>query len=608
MTVPSSIPLPFPRATSEVVAHYIHDTKTEQGSALTRLSGLELRHLIGASMQHLRGLIGPRSTAFSCILASGDPVEVAIAALATWRLGGRVILPPNLRTTTLSRLQERLGAHDIPVVMPRLTLNLLDRATTESDASTGSEQWQTAIDSDDTILTCYTSGTTGEPEAADKTARQLLGEAQLLASQFMTTPGRGVVCSVPTHHLYGFLFGVLAPLYGQQILVGGSGPERPSLKSLTQDLFEPQLVSVPVHLRSLLATQRDLLGSFQSFFSSSAPLPQKVGEELLTLSAHARLIEIFGSSETGGIATRQNAPGGAWRPLPGLTIAADERGLLSLRSPFTEAGIDVPFTTSDQIEVLPDGFRHLGRKDGVVKIGGKRVSLQELEARALEQTEIADVACVTLTSRGLRHQEIGMVVVARALPESAFQFKQELRQRLRQHFDDVVIPRRIRLVESLPRKTTGKLEQAELIALFEDPTSSVKPPAALDGFADFRITSQQLDLDCRDAHLEYEVRLSAEQIWFQGHFPKFAVLPGVVQLRSLVLECARHYWPDLRNLRSQRQVKFKRPLIPGDTLRVRLSPERDPTKLTFNIEWLGNPLSSERGPVPAASGVLYFEN
>ena len=104
------------------------------------------------------------------------------------------------------------------------------------------------------------------------------------------------------------------------------------------------------------------------------------------------------------------------------------------------------------------------------------------------------------------------------------------------------------------------------------------------------------------------MRLSAEQIWFQGHFPKFAVLPGVVQLRSLVLECAQHYWPGLNNLRSQRQVKFKRPLVPGDTLRVRLSPDHDASRLSFNIEWLDNPLNSERGPVPAASGVLYFDD
>ena len=487
MTVPSSILLPFPRATSEVVAHYIQAPDGNQDSALTRLSGLEVRRLVTAGMEQVRSLVGPQSPAFSCILASSDPVEIAIAALATWRLGGRVILPPNLRATTLSRLQERLETQDMHVVMPRLPLHVLDSATrTMSDDSPSAAQWQIAIDSNATILTCYTSGTTGEPEAAHKTAGQLLGEAQLLATQFMTTPGRGVVCSVPAHHLYGFLFGVLAPLYGQQVLAGGSGPERPSLKSLTQGLIDPQLVSVPVHLRSLLSTQRELLGSYQCFFSSSAPLPQEVGEELLRLSARTRLIEIFGSSETGGIATRQNSPGGAWKPLPGLVITADESGLLKLRSPFSAGGFDVPFTTSDQIEVLSEGFQHLGRKDGVVKIGGKRVTLQELEARALEQAEIADVACVALTSRGLRHQEIGMVVVAREQPENDRLFKQELRRRLREHFDDVVIPRRIRLAESLPRQATGKLELAGLMDLFEDPTFSAKPPAALDGFADFQ--------------------------------------------------------------------------------------------------------------------------
>ena len=143
--------------------------------------------------------------------------------------------------------------------------------------------------------------------------------------------------------------------------------------------------------------------------------------------------------------------------------------------------------------------------------------------------------------------------------------------------------------------------------LFEANASSSIRKRPLDGFKDYRVTSEPSAERAEDTHLEYEVRLAAEQIWFQGHFPQFAVLPGVVQLHSLVLECARHYWPQFQNLRSQRQVKFKRPLVPGDTVRVRLSPALGPTRLSFSIDWLGNPSSAESGPVPAASGVLYFD-
>jgi 3-hydroxymyristoyl/3-hydroxydecanoyl-(acyl carrier protein) dehydratase len=356
-----------------------------------------------------------------------------------------------------------------------------------------------------------------------------------------------------------------------------------------------------------------------------------VGQQILALHPRPLLVEVWGSTETGGVATRLSDPGGLWRPFPVVSVSQNDQQHLVIRSPFAPCGPLEAYTTTDRVALEDHGFRHLGRSDGVLKVGGKRVALQDLEACARSHPQVSDVVCIALPTPGLRNQIIAMAVASLDLTVAA------LRSHLATHFDDVVLPRKIRILARLPRTATGKLPRAEVEALFVLPPSTtlapLEPPAPCApvmlspleqiqrrleqaGFLAFEPSTNPVD---QANVLQFNVSTHADQLWFQGHFPGAAVLPGVVQLRSLVEHSARLMWPDLGQLTGLSKVKFKRPILPGDRLRVRLTHVAEKRSVQFDIQWLGSshtissPLSallpqvfSQSPPSETSSGILTF--
>lgn len=122
---------------------------------------------------------------------------------------------------------------------------------------------------------------------------------------------------------------------------------------------------------------------------------------------------------------------------------------------------------------------------------------------------------------------------------------------------------------------------------------------ACDGFADVRFESSAGDFDAFPSRVVLVASTQSQQIWFQGHFPAFAVLPGVVLLQRLVVGSARILWPELGALRELRGVKFLRPVLPGDALVVELSRE-SLTEAHFRVANHGSELRA------VARGALEF--
>jgi acyl-coenzyme A synthetase/AMP-(fatty) acid ligase len=153
--------------------------------------------------------------------------------------------------------------------------------------------------------------------------------------------------------------------------------------------------------------------------------------------------------------------------LPGVRVGCDQDGCLEVASPFV-TGAPAPFRGSDRIELLADGrFRHLGRVDGVVKIGAERVSVAEVE-RALASLEgVVEAAVLPVTVAGPRETELWAAVVAPGTSVAA------VRAGLRGRLQAVAIPRRITLVERLPREETGKVARASIEALLREDGSGV---------------------------------------------------------------------------------------------------------------------------------------
>lgn len=521
------------------------------------------------------------------LVVCGDRYHVAVAALAAWQRGHAVALPPNAAPETVRALRRRGGVvallHDTDTpdefdLRPWLVDPGGDRAGPDLALGAGPELLA-AIAGERVIATVYTSGSTGAHQACPKTATQLLGEAAALARCFGVTGARRVVATAPPHHLYGLLFSVLMPLAAGASFVRETPLHAETVAATARRYAADLLVSVPIHLRSLTVLAAGELPGFAEVFSSGAALPSETAAALGGLGLV--VTEIYGASETGGIAWRRHVPGAveaSWAALPGVAVEADASGRLLLRSPFLPPDAAVPFACEDVIEVLADGrFKLLGRRDGVLKIGGKRVALAEVEQRLLAQPWLADAAVAASAAPGPRGQEIVAAVVGRGSMGDA-ELIAKVRHGLLQWFDPVVVPRKIKIVPRLPREESGKLTRARLLALFERGGAR----------GDFGVR----ELGQVGGEHRFAVTVPAELGFFRGHFDGYPVLPGVAQVVALVLARARVVYPELGEPRQLARLKFRRPIVPGDVLELGLRLDAGRTQLSFTLVRAGEVCSA----------------
>jgi acyl-coenzyme A synthetase/AMP-(fatty) acid ligase/3-hydroxymyristoyl/3-hydroxydecanoyl-(acyl carrier protein) dehydratase len=416
----------------------------------------------------------------------------------------------------------------------------------------------------------FTSGTTGAPKAIDKTFAQLLGEAEQLVRRFDLAGGR-VLCTVPLHHIYGLLFGALAPMLGDATIVAVGPLHAEAVLAAIERFDADVLVSTPAQLRAFDVLPDRALSRLRAVFSSGAPLRSDTAAALRDRLGVAPT-EVFGSSETGGIATRTHRIADPpWVPLPGVAVTADAEGRMLLRSPWLDPSASQPHATDDRITVGDAGFVHRGRIDDVIKVGGRRVALGDVVAKTQAIAGVQDAVALALPAVDGRGASIGLVVVTDArTPE-------EIRAALAAWFDAAVLPRRIVCTPSLPRTAAGKLAQAHARALLGD----AAPPRTM-VHADDRTA-------CFDVEIEPDLPA------FDGHFPADPILPGAVLLEAVVLRAIEDAWPDLGAPVGIPRAKFTERIGPGE--RVRISLERRDDRVVFTVV---------RADVPCAAGSVAF--
>ena len=403
----------------------------------------------------------------------------AVALLACGYAGCQVVLPGHNRLAQLVELADHLDGvlTDLPLE-PTLDLPWPVCSTIEHDAVGGDDpclpEWTTELS-----CVLFTSGSTGQPKAIAKSQRQLEAELAVQWSLWHSQwQGGRVLATVSHQHIYGLLFRVLLPLCAG-VPFASQNLEFPEqlCQWVADHPGEPWLlVSSPAFL-TRLDPQLAAVGC-RLLYSSGGPLPHAAA--LQSQRVFGLLpIEIYGSSETGGIAWRQAQQADTpWQPLPGLEVSQDEQGCLRLRSPFLadEDLVDEkPWLTSDKIALHAEGFTLLGRLDRIVKLAEKRVSLDEVERRLRALDWVAEAVVLPL-EQGAR-QLLGAVLVLSAEGVGQWQrlgggnFLLSLRLQLRPWLEPVALPRRVRCVAALPRNSQGKLPYLELKELFDVPLS-----------------------------------------------------------------------------------------------------------------------------------------
>ncbi len=317
------------------------------------------------------------------------------------------------------------------------------------------------IPADQLAVIAFTSGSTGDPQPHPKCWGTLMAGARLTGQRLGLDPQQAgaVLATVPPQHMYGLELSVLLPLVWGYALCA----ERPFFPAdvsaaLTTLPAGALLVTTPFHIRALLEEGADMAPPPRLLLSATAPLPsaqaQRAEQEF-----RAPLLEIYGSTETGAIATRRSALGAQWQTLAGITL--QRRG----GQVWVEGGhLEGAATLNDEVELIDEGeFTLLGRRGDLLNIAGKRLSLGELTGRLLALSGVEDAAVLVPEAGCERVERIAAVVVAPGRSAA------ELLAELRGQIDPVFLPRPLKLVAALPRSATGKLPRAALLRLLGEP-------------------------------------------------------------------------------------------------------------------------------------------
>ncbi|MBF6023364.1 AMP-binding protein [Lysobacter niastensis] len=485
-----------------------------------------------------------------------DTAAFAAALFGAWHTGKAVYLCGDNLPETVARLRAEVDG---------FAGDFANEDVLTAGAPHAAAEWP-PLDEDATHLMVFTSGSTGDATAIGKTLSQLAREVEALQATFGDTLGDAIVHGTVSHqHIYGLLFRLLWPL-------ASGRPIAPRLffhEEIVAALDRPALlVSSPAHLKRMPDTLdwSNARTHLRAVFSSGGALPQDAAAAAGHLLGLAPT-EIYGSSETGGIAWRQwRGATPPWRALPGVEWRiADEH--LEVSSPHLPTRDW--WRSEDRAEADgAQGFRLTGRADRIVKIEERRVSLGALERQLASLPQVAEVRVVVLPEARL---QLAAVVVpssdgaARLANEGRRAFARALNDGLADAQDAVTRPRRWRFVDALPMNAQGKVREADLRALF-------RPERP-----------QPQWLSRSDTSAELEIVLDPELAVFDGHFPQIAILPGVAQLDWAVRWGREAFALPPRFLRME-MLKFQRVLRPGARVRLHLEWLQAKSALGFRYE------------------------
>lgn len=491
-----------------------------------------------------------------------DAIEFLSILLALWQSNCTACVPGDNCTATVARLKKSVAGF----------VGEFDHAFTEHKSNKpivkNSFPW-VEIDRSFPAIEVYTSGSTGEPKPIQKTMAQIDDELHCIEALWPFSESSIVLSTVTHQHLFGLTFRLFWSLAKGRLVLAKHSAFSEDIYHLASQYGQFILISTPAHLRRL-NNQLDwayLQGKCEATISSAAPLQYEDNQNAAKL-LNTSILEIYGSSETGAIAWRNQSEKTAdyWTLLPNTTLEEVDLGF-QVKGPHVASEYQ---TLSDSIERLSaDSFRLHGRTDRIVKVEGKRLSLSKME-KCLEQSNwITTVRALVVTKK---REEVAIVAElndkGRALVQKNSQkwLVTQLKELLKTSFELVLLPRRWRFVSTLPYNQQGKLTMESLQALFQ--TAEVKWPQILKR-TNISENTWQLNL-----------YIPKELIYFDGHFEGNPILPGIAQTHW-----AQYYGKELftfdGHFNRLEVVKFQSVIFPDSEVILELEYNSTKEKLTF---------------------------
>lgn len=418
------------------------------------------------------------------LLFHQDSYQFTVWLFALVLEGKQVLLPPNRQLGTLEKLANYCDATAGDIC-------LTDKVSIQH-SDTISRKHHITLSSIDELfelfegkVTFYTSGSTGNSKAIVKSCRHLKLEANTLIESFSSLLNHShLVASTVSHqHIYGLLFKILMPLLAKKVIINTTFEYPEHLVNLLHELEVPlsintvrkvAIISSPAHLKRLVLD--NVLAPFSSnisaIFSSGGPLSRKISQMIFEQMSIAPL-EVYGSTETGGIAWRQGQllASTPWQLFSGITyhVSSDENRLV-LNSPYI---VQPNYVADDIVEAIDEQrFVLKGRTDRTIKIEEKRVNLNQIERYLIAHEWVEDVRILAikrpLSGRDVLACAVLLTTSAReVLAQSGkLALNKQLTKHLQTDFEAVCLPKKWRYLTEFPINAQGKLTLENLENLF----------------------------------------------------------------------------------------------------------------------------------------------
>ena len=315
---------------------------------------------------------------------------------------------------------------------------------------------RTCFDSQEFSLTYFTSGSTGHPIAALKSKENIEREVKTISRLLRKYSIKKVVVTVPFVHLYGTLFGLLYPMLNNiDVVIKEHFLPHDLLDIIDVDTL---VITTPMYIAALnkLHSEKDLSQSV--FISSTAALDDEISRAFKD-KFKADIIQIFGSTETGGIGYKINE-NSLWTPFEGVNISSNEKGELKVRSSFVSktlyekgfSSTNGEVQTCDYIKEEKDSFQLIGRSSKIIKVAGKRYSTIQIENLLEENNKIAKaLVFVELDEDTLRGEYLDITL------ESKYVFTTtQINKIIRENISNIKFKIKLSIVDCIPMNKIGK--------------------------------------------------------------------------------------------------------------------------------------------------------
>jgi acyl-CoA synthetase (AMP-forming)/AMP-acid ligase II len=343
---------------------------------------------------------------------------------------------------------------------------------------------------DDVALILHTSGTTSRPKIVPLTHRNVCASARNISHTLQLTSADRQLHVMPLFHIHGLIAGVLAPMAVGSMIFCTPGFNALKFFGWMKECKPTWYTAVPTMHQTILARaagNMDVIEANPMRFirSSSSSMPPQVIAELERVFK-TPLIESYGMTEAAHQMASSPLPPGKRIPgsvgissgpevaimdTTGKLLAPGGVGEIVIRGENVTLGYENNdkanaegftngwFRTGDQGTMTADGYLTLtGRLKEIINRGGEKISPREVDEVLMDHPAVAQV--VTF---GMPHDKLGEEVAAAVvLREGATATDQEIRAFAATKLADFKVPRKILIMDEIPKGATGKLQRIGL--------------------------------------------------------------------------------------------------------------------------------------------------